>query len=1192
MKWLLRVLKNRYFLIGFGFFLAVSLILVLGATYQWSWVVRLLGIIAVLIVCLLLVVLSFVRANRSADRIEQAIRQQAEQQLVSTRPDRRAEIEELQKSLNQAIEQLKTSKLGRGKSGRAALYALPWYMFIGPPGAGKTTAIANSGLNFPIGSDRVRGVGGTRNCDWFFSDQAILLDTAGRYMTEQQDEEEWLSFLDTLKAQRTAQPINGVIVGMSMPDLLNASPDEIEWHADNIRRRIDELVARLGVKFPVYLVFTKVDLLQGFVEFYGELSRREREQIWGATVSLEQQASGDLRRVFEEEYDRLHDALVDRRTTRLAQSMKRDERQKVYAFPLQFVQTKERIATFIARLFQPNPYQESPTFRGFYFTSGTQEGIPLDRVIQVMAQQFELSGAMRDDFPMHTEAKSYFIKDLFTDVIVPDQFMVQSTSKASRQNSFQRWGIMAGSLVLMLLFVAATTQAFFRSRADLGAAKEVAPPAAMVQWSDVQAAPQNLTKVEALDQQIDALGGIPILSLGLSRKGTIRAPLEDLYVDRSTAFVQAIPLRQIEQRMRASSSQARVEGVAREELYSDLKAYLLMTSETPRLEEESHEAFLRRYLIDVGTDELEPHLDAPTRGDVQARVEPLVDTYIAALKEGEAIPFGEDPTLVARARQSIIEPPSIAAIYNRLRQEGATNTQPYRLSDAVPGRYLQYFRGDPEVSGFFTKQAWDTYVADAIEEESADPGRDDWVVGRAQSEIPAELRDSERVAAELTDRYFNDYVTQWQRFLGDVRLNGFGGLREAVRAMGDLSDPYESPIVYLLASVTAQTEFGGGLLGDVASEAQAAVERNIQQRARRLLRGGNVDVSQEEDLHPVNRRFLWLHQLDATQAESGNASQDLYQAFGALREVSSALEGMAGDDAKAADYAAGILGQNGGELEAAQRTIRSALRSFNGDIRANLFEAPVGYAWSSVLGSAQSYLNSRWREVVHEPFNSRFASQYPFDASSDLDAPIFDVEAYFNPESGAVAAFIKDELSPFLTRDRSRTSSWNGQGLRLSSSAEAAIERANSIGNSLFSSGAMRVDFELQAEVPERSSGAPAVDQVAIEIHGTENVYNLGSYRPWVPFSWPGNSGAMVSVSTQTGDLPPKRFDGDWALFRMLQNARVTRRSAAAYELRWTFEELGQWNITALYNLRTRSAANPFSDPRSFFAFRPPASLN
>ncbi len=448
------------------------------------------------------------------------------------------------------------------------------------------------------------------------------------------------------------------------------------------------------------------------------------------------------------------------------------------------------------------------------------------------------------------------------------------------------------------------------------------------------------------------------------------------------------------------------------------------------------------------------------------------------------------------------------------------------------------------------------------------------------------------MATELTNRYFNDYVNEWQRFMRSVRLNGFASLREGVRAMGDLSDPYESPIVYLLASVTAQTEFGGGLLGDIADEAQEGVARAVQRRAQRLLRGGNVDVNGEEALHPVNRRFQWLHGLQATQAESGNASQDLYEAFGALREVSSALEGMAGDDAKAAEYAAAILDGNGGELESAQRSIRSALRSFDPDVRTNLFDAPVGFSWGAVLGSAQTYLNGRWREVVYDPFNSRFANQYPFDPSSDLDAPIFDVEEYFNPESGAVAAFIENELSPYLTRDLSRTRNWNGRGLRVSSTAQSAIDRANNIGNNLFNSGAMRVDFELQAEVPERSPGAPAVDQVSIEIHGADDVYGLGSYRPWVPFSWPGNSGAMVSISTQTGDLPPKRFDGDWALFRMLQQARVTRRSAANYEIRWTFEELGQWNITALYNLRTRSAANPFSDPRSFFAFRPPSSLN
>src|SRR5690606_10955770 len=141
---------------------------------------------------------------------------------------------------------------------------------------------------FPIGTDRVRGVGGTRNCDWFFSDRAILLDTAGRYMTEPEDEREWHAFLDTLKKHRPDRPVNGVIVGIALPELSEASLEEVEWHADMIRSRIEELIRLLGLRFPIYLTFTKCDLLQGFVEFFGELGRLEREQVWGCTLTPEQ----------------------------------------------------------------------------------------------------------------------------------------------------------------------------------------------------------------------------------------------------------------------------------------------------------------------------------------------------------------------------------------------------------------------------------------------------------------------------------------------------------------------------------------------------------------------------------------------------------------------------------------------------------------------------------------------------------------------------------------------------------------------------------------------------------------------------------------------------------------------------------------------------------------------------------------
>ncbi|MEI7894365.1 MAG: type VI secretion system membrane subunit TssM, partial [Myxococcales bacterium] len=122
------------------------------------------------------------RAVMRGRAIERELMRQAEQQAMNARPDRRAEIMALQVQMQQNLQALRQSKLG---SGASALYTLPWYMIIGPPGAGKTTALKHSGLVFPFldpnGAGVVRGTGGTRNCDWWFTNEAILLDTAGRY---------------------------------------------------------------------------------------------------------------------------------------------------------------------------------------------------------------------------------------------------------------------------------------------------------------------------------------------------------------------------------------------------------------------------------------------------------------------------------------------------------------------------------------------------------------------------------------------------------------------------------------------------------------------------------------------------------------------------------------------------------------------------------------------------------------------------------------------------------------------------------------------------------------------------------------------------------------------------------------------------------------------------------------------------
>lgn len=1176
--------KSRGFLIGIAVALAALAVVLAGVWLDWGWVVTLL-VLAVVLLFGAVLALFHSRATSAARGIEQQILVQAQQQRLSARPDQQGEIEQLQEHLERAIETLKQSKLGRKGwwpgGGSAALYALPWYLFIGPPGAGKTTAIANSGLRFPVGADRVRGVGGTRNCDWFFTDQAILLDTAGRYVTEAEDAEEWFAFLEILKKHRRERPINGVLVAVPLDELAGAGPAGVEELADTLRRRIDELVERLGLRFPVYLLFTKVDLLQGFVEFFGELSRREREALWGAT--LVPQEEHDPRAVFEREFELLEEALLNHRSARLRRSMKREERSAVYHFPLQLASLRENLGRFIERLFQPNPYQETPLLRGFYFTSGTQEGAPLDRVIQAIAAEFDLPPELTGGFQPEVEAKSYFIKDLFTEVVVPDEHLARRTSRAATQQRLAKAGVTVAALVGLALFVVAISQASVRSRMDLERTRSVAALAAEVDWRRARPGLPELSRLDSLRQEVRRLeGGPPLLQLGLSRRGSVLGPARQLYLGQVRDLVEAYPLTVLRRRLALAADSSR-RGV-----YDDLKAYLLLTSERERLGGRGGEAnanFLAQHLALAAREALHGADSAALAPPLRERIEAQMAAFAEGLRRGRAAPFAPEPALVARVRAQVYEQPSVRGVYERLKSEGAAQLPPFRLAEAV-GRHGWLFEEGDEVAGLFTKRGWEEFARGAFEEAAEDPGRDDWVAGRAAGELPPEMQDSAQMLAGLHAHYFAEYAQAWEQFMRGVRYRPFGDARHAAEALELLGSPTDSPLLHLLAQVTEQTSFEG--VPGAAEGVLDAAGRRVSEAARRIT-GGSAEAG--AGLHPLSQRFAGLHALKAGEAVSGGAAPELYAVLEALGQVGGALGGAVADPGQAAEFAAGVLQQGGGELDRTLAAVRRGLR-IDTPVRQTLFEQPVRVAWGAILAMAQRHLNERWRAEVHAPFQATLAGHYPLEAGAGQDAPLAEFERFFRPRDGVVAAFEAEALGPFLTRDGSPRS-WEGRAIALSPSARNALARAREIGEGLFAGGSLRLEFELQPDVPEREGGAPPPQQVYASFHGTDDVYRMGSYRPWTSFAWPGRPGALLAVTTQQGELPPRQFSGDWAWFRLLQGATVRRASSTEYEVRWPFrQQADAWSLTVRYALRPRSSAAPFSDPRAFFAFAPPASLD
>ena len=194
-------------------------------------------------------------------------------------------------------------------------------MFIGAPGSGKTTALLNSGLNFAVEQGgrqgRLKGIGGTRNCDWWFTDEAIFLDTAGRYHDPG---------LRCELRQRRLERISGAAASVPQTPADQRrhphhqrersddrrAPSGREAHVEAARRRLRELNRELQIQLPVYVMVTKCDLVAGFTEYFDDLAQDGRAQVWGVTFPYEQTLSGEATQRFSREFEALITRLNER----------------------------------------------------------------------------------------------------------------------------------------------------------------------------------------------------------------------------------------------------------------------------------------------------------------------------------------------------------------------------------------------------------------------------------------------------------------------------------------------------------------------------------------------------------------------------------------------------------------------------------------------------------------------------------------------------------------------------------------------------------------------------------------------------------------------------------------------------------------------------------------------------------------
>jgi type VI secretion system protein ImpL len=446
------------------------------------------------------------------------------------------ELAVLRKRMEEAVEALRKVRFVGPGGERRTVAQLPWYMFIGAPGSGKTTALLNAGLRFPLGDPSgeraLQGVGGTRNCDWWFTDQAVLLDTAGRYTTQESDREAdaaaWLGFLDLLKRYRPRQPLNGLIVTVSVGDLVHWDDEEMARYAAHVRERAAELGARLAVRLPIYVLVTKADLLAGFTEFFSDLDAEGRAQVWGTTFPQSGDEAGPVKR-FQEEFDGLERRLYGVLPGRLQEERDLQRRAAIYRFPQQFRGLGPLIGAFLQGAFGAGWSGEPPMVRGVYFASGTQEGSPIDRVLGTLSRTFNLERKVQP--PLLSSGKSYFLRRLLHQVVFGEEGLAGVDPARERTRKTAHLAAYAAIAIVTVALAAAWTASYFANRGLVSEAQARAAAAARALDAARALQPGDEARLlEALSALRDlSPAQASGLGLGLDQRGKIAAQAGRVY---------------------------------------------------------------------------------------------------------------------------------------------------------------------------------------------------------------------------------------------------------------------------------------------------------------------------------------------------------------------------------------------------------------------------------------------------------------------------------------------------------------------------------------------------------------------------------------------------------------------------------------------------------------------------------------
>ena len=949
----------------------------------------------------------------------------------------------------------------------------------------------------------------------------MLIDTAGRYTTQDSDSavdaKAWDNFLALLRKSRPRRPINGVLLTVNTQDLLQQNATERKEHAQKLRTRLHDLQAKLGVRAPIYVLITKSDLVAGFNETFEAYSKDQRDQVWGFTFDPNASSASALA-TFEAEYTALEQHLSSGLFERMQAERDGTKRASIFSFPVEFAGLRAVLGEFMATVFASGgALQEDVRLRGVYFTSGTQEGTPIDRVMGALSRSFGLQA--RHAAAVGQRGKSFFLRRLLQDVIFNERDLVAFNQGAERRRLLLRSVGFAAIALVSVGLLGAWATSFTRNQAHvqhvaqkLPELRQTVDAVPTARTGDVSPLPNVLSAVRdaASAPGID-LAAPPLLNtMGLYQGDELDGGARIAYHRLLERALLPRVASRLEERLRASSKDNL------EQAYEALKSYLMLY--TPdKFDSEALKAW-------IGVD-WDVNYQASMEPEQRKALDAHLDALLALGAPGAIRPM--DQTLVRDIREMLSAFPLEYRVFSRLKRQYRGDLPEFSLARAAGINAQQVFeRASGEslskgISGFYSRAGYQSTfqgsvqgVADRMATEET------WVMG-VRSVVPTRGLGGNDLSDRVRRVYLQEYVKTWDSYLADVRLIKLDGLARSLEAARVLA-AVDSPLAAYYRAIARETtlvppplQAGPNPLGKSADQAikkkddiakLAGLQPTPSQGA-----GGPIERIVDDHFASINSM------VQGAPAPIDDVVKMFGEVYAQLQAVDSAQKSQSPPPPAAAVD----------KIKAAAGTQPELVRSML-----------VSLADAGAKGSREGERNVLTSELkpVLDFCRRAISNRYPFASGSMADVLPDDFGQLFGP-GGMLDDFYQRRLAALVDTG---SNPWRYKPLAdgakpAGSAALVEFQRAARIREGFFRGGGKMPGFRLEIRAVEMLDG---LKELSLDIDGQALKFVAGNASS-VVVNWPSQKvGSQIRLTTVPA-TSALGFEGPWALFRLFDRFDV-----------------------------------------------------